>query len=470
MTFLKLLRVPALTAGLLCLTYGGISAIAFPGDRLYAFIYQRGFVQPTTISVFCLVVVLLLGRLWRYRRERAGLRDLASQKLRDLPQAIANRLQAVAKTQEKHGNAAALAHAERLAAEHEQALHNSYAALNYLAGALPALGLFGTMLGMSNGLFYAFASGKFGTGTVQQFVTCLGVAMDTTVLGMVCAAPAFACAWLLERWEKAAADQYAGYVRMRLGLNEAAHTDQTVDALRTELRSVAREMAAEAKSAFEVALRRSVDQYGQSLGASVAEIFSNQRAHENQVLQQVVSRVSTQLGEALQGLGERIEANHRGLTEQLLKQLGQLEGALRGGAAGNQNGSAHVDSQLPASLAGALESVGKRWDAQNRRLTEEVVRQLAQIELALRGRSSDEHRAMEEVVSRLSACLGGVMKSMGERMETHNRRLTEEMAGQLGHLEAALRNRTPEEIVIRYQHERKADGNGHGDVRELLHA
>lgn len=39
---------------------------------------------------------------------------------------------------------------------------------------------------------------------------------------------------------------------------------------------------------------------------------------------------------------------------------------------------------------------------------------------------------------------------MVKQVEDHNRRLAEEVTKQVGQLERALQNRTPEEVIIRY--------------------
>ena len=73
------------------------------------------------------------------------------------------------------------------------------------------------MLGLSGALFDAFGEGKLTDQAVQQFVSSLATALDTTVLAMLCAAPVFFASFLLCRRENELHDHQIGYVKERVG-------------------------------------------------------------------------------------------------------------------------------------------------------------------------------------------------------------------------------------------------------------
>jgi biopolymer transport protein ExbB/TolQ len=324
----KPLRVLAVATGLFVLVLGGIDLIADRHGRLYGFVNERGFVQPTEIYVACVVAALLWGRFrqWRNNRLQLGLVDGAS----DAPLPEARRAaDAVCATREAHGSVAAVAHAERLADESRQGLHRSYAMINYLAGMLPALGLFGTMLGLSNGLFAAFSGGTMGPDAVKQFVSSLAVAMDTTVLAMVLAAPLFAVAWLLERTERDLIDRWHQRLRAELGLDHTADADPTVDALRTELRSLAGGIASEANACFQKALQSSAAAYRDSLHEAVKDIFDAERARDRKAVQSLAVEIAKGLARSLEALVQETESLNRRLADEVTAQMGQLAQALR---------------------------------------------------------------------------------------------------------------------------------------------
>jgi len=327
MSTLRRLRTPAYATLLFVAVFGLLELITSPGDRLYAFIYERGFVQPAAIGVSCLIIVMLLQRLAAYREDRDRI-ERAKNGVGALPDDIAKCLQAVSSTRQIYGNAAALTHAERLAEDHKSSVRKSYAGINYLGGCLPALGLFGTMLGMSNALFTAFASGSVGPESVQAFVSSLATAMDTTVMSMACAAPLLAGMWLLERLENENGTRMAEFVREHFALDGFVHANETIDALRTELNQLGSAVAVEAGAAFKELLGQTAAEYRDSQSNVVEQIFDRQRRHDRETVDRLAERTATHMAEAVAVMVEQVELHNRDLVKEVTRQIGQLEQAL----------------------------------------------------------------------------------------------------------------------------------------------
>jgi len=296
--------------------------------RLYQFVFERSYIQLVTLFVACQIAALTFRRMARYRLDRAGV-EAAEVDPDASPAEIMESVRDVCATRRTHGNVAALAHTERIAKDREKRIHKSYANINYLAGCLPALGLFGTMLGMSNALFAAFGEGSLGPQSVQRFVASLSTAMDTTVLAMTCAAPLFAWLWLLERFDNELTERYADHVRNRLGLEHVLHEDKTVDALRTELRSLAGAIADEAHSSFESVLKKAVQTYQEGLGEAIRAIHQQERARDIEMVQRIATQTRTHLAEAVENVAARVQEHNSHTAGEVARQVAQLEQALR---------------------------------------------------------------------------------------------------------------------------------------------
>lgn len=294
-----------------------------PGDRFYAFLYQRGFVQHATLYVACLVAVLLIARRFRYLRDRRCF-EAVEQGRGAPPEVLDRHLTTVSTMCDEHGAAAAVACAQRLAEENGTRVRKAYEAIHFLAGSLPALGLFGTMLGLSSALYAAFSAGTLNADSIQRFVTGLATAMDTTVLAMACAIPLFACAWLQSRAEQTLAEGYAAHICKQFELQDLPATDQTVDVLHEELRRLMRKIGWEARSNFEQLLETSTKQYQQQLERAVQEIFATQREHDERMVQTVSRQVTDSLSQSVDRVGDLFTEQNGRMTDGMIRQVAGL--------------------------------------------------------------------------------------------------------------------------------------------------
>lgn len=328
MRFLKALQIVVAVGILLGLVHALIYLLVDPGDRLHGFIYDRSFVQHATLLVTCLVIVLLFARASQHRWNHARFTALV-QKRGGPPKELADQLNAISETCNRHGMAAATAHAEQAAQHHTESIRKAHETIGFLAGSLPALGMFGTMLGLSNSLFEAFAGGSQGSAPVEAFVTALSTAMDTTVLAMACAVPLFGCVWLLGRLENELSDRYAEYVRVTLGLDQFAAHDKTAHALQAELRRMMAEVGKDAKAAFGQIVADSGDVYRENLERAVAEVFSRQRRHDKDMVRKLAAELADGMGQSVNRVGDLIERQNGNLAEGMIHQVGRLEETLR---------------------------------------------------------------------------------------------------------------------------------------------
>lgn len=305
-----------------------IRLLADPESRFYAFIYERSLAQHVTLLVAAVVVVLLFARRCQHGADSAQLKELRQGRGKP-PKKLAEQLDVVGAACSKHGVAVSVSRAERVAQDHKKGIERAYETIHLLTGFLPALGLLGTMLGLSRALFAAFSDGKLNDGSVQTFVTALSTAMDTTVLAILCAAPLCAWAFLSRRREDDLSDQYAAHVRERFGLDAVAPGDKSAHVLYVELRRLTRTMAAEARASFGQIVENGANACREARQRTVADVFALQRMHDREMIDEVAADVADRLAESLHNVSNLIERQNGRLAEGMIRQVGQLERAIR---------------------------------------------------------------------------------------------------------------------------------------------
>lgn len=94
--------------------------------------------------------------------------------------------------------------------------------INFLDFLLSAIGIFGTILGLSNSLLTAFSEGSDGVKGIQQFVVSLTTVFDTTVLALACAKLVDGFAWVVGRIRYGFIEQYTSLIRKVLSMENHA--------------------------------------------------------------------------------------------------------------------------------------------------------------------------------------------------------------------------------------------------------
>lgn len=335
--------------GVLCLAtvafvvwYAFIAAITGPQDRLCQFFFGRGFVQPATMYVFCLAASMLLFRAAAYLRGRRQLARDRGTNAASEEELFGGRLKTLRDSLKTSGAAVTLALFEQMTEEQKRTIRNRYDSIGFLSGLLPALGLFGTVLGLSSSLYVAFSGGGAGPEAVRQFVAALATALDTTVLAVACAIPVFAASWILCRLETDLGDQEAKSIGDRLALatlsaalsvhgesrTKPAPIADSMEVFRAELRALMTEFVAQSKRSFDEILRSAVATYPQQIEQSVAAIFERQHVHEEKMVERVVKR----LGSSVDRVYGLIEKQNGRTGKQVAHEIKRLNAALRNGA------------------------------------------------------------------------------------------------------------------------------------------
>ncbi len=398
----------------------GAPAASEPGgeevetSRLYAFIYERGPVQHAILGVAAFALVLLYWRQRGYVENAMQLRRYEA-KRGNPPGPLAEALRKVGRSNADHGAAAARSQVDRFHDEQLKTVQQDYDLVRFAVGSLPALGLLGTMLGLSDALYYAFSKGLFGDAEVKAFVAGLSTALDTTVLAMLCAAPLFAWTALLVWQQSRLVDRYVDFLRRHFGLTDAPEGDKGVYAIYAELCRLTKQIGQDAKVMFAEMLNSSATALRETLGEAVQEHLAQHHQSQLETAHAHDRQIAMHVNAAAQAILQALEKQNRELAEQLAEAVKQDRGEV-------------------------LEDT--------RAVREEVVRSFRATAQAIRDLSD---RLGEQLPQTVSHALADSLAQATESADQRHASLADRMTRQMGRLESALRNRTPEEVIIRYR-------------------
>lgn len=161
-----------------------LKGLTADSEWIHQFFFGRSFVQAVLLVAFAVGVVHLLRRLPAYRRERIALDSAPDSANHVAPVTAVGRRRASLRTAigENRARTSVEAYARSLA-EHDAAhLDSTYRIPSDVVQVLPLIGFFGTVLGLSRGLFEAYMTG--GGTTPQDFAKAIAVAFDNTLLGL----------------------------------------------------------------------------------------------------------------------------------------------------------------------------------------------------------------------------------------------------------------------------------------------
>ena len=341
MRVIKLLFVFGIAADLVILLCCTVSWLFEPGDRIYDFLFDRSAVQYVTLFAFALAMTLLGCRFIRHVRSMREVRRIQYAKdpgaMPDSP--LSNHIGTLADTLARYDAGVALSHAERFTQRQHEDIQQAYDAINFLVCSLPALGLFGTMLGLSGALSAAFSKANLGPDSIQTFISSLGTALDTTVLALACAMVAGPTAWLLNRMEKLLHQQRIAVIHAVSGLNRFNHQlnavhpassrgTQDLDAaeiLRDELQASVAGNMTEITSRFDECLGRLEDLARMSMEHSVQ---SDSKDVQMVNRSNLAEAVTSSLNEAMQHIKDMIVTHNTEAINTVSSVLNRFTGAL----------------------------------------------------------------------------------------------------------------------------------------------
>lgn len=149
---------------------------------LFDFFFHRSFVQWVLISAFAIGFVHVLRRIPEWLREQRALKLLAEDGVVAGEQTLVERrwMQIDAARREGRGN---MEHLAKTLADHDDAeIDAAYRTSTDIVQMLPLIGFFGTVFGLSNGLYQSFLA--TGGATTKDFAKAIAVAFDNTLLGL----------------------------------------------------------------------------------------------------------------------------------------------------------------------------------------------------------------------------------------------------------------------------------------------
>ncbi len=337
-------NLASISLGLFVVLCGGAWLVSSPGSRIYEFFFHRSFVQFLTLSVFSLLVVLVGHRGLHCAREHKVLEAArrGSGDWRKGP-GVLGELHGMLRNALIEQGAQAVPEALRKSVQvQKEKIRSGHEVLGFLMCALPALGLFGTVLGLSDSLYAAFSGSRGGPEMIHQFVTALSTALDTTILGLGCSMLLGAPIWLLGRLENQLVVDCAAYLDGTVSLEEptatvAEETQQggadrparSLDVLRAELRALTLGIVEEAAAGFRQLGEESRDSLRDSVRQAMLEGSDAQRRREEAMVAKLASDVSRSMDQSLKAIGALLEKQNGRAAKDFVQQVRQLEKTLR---------------------------------------------------------------------------------------------------------------------------------------------
>ncbi len=161
-----------------------ILKLAIPADAwFHAFLFERSPVQWVSVAMFFFGADVFIRKARRLNREQA---DLGAAQWQDYPDStgtwVRRRISAVSKMAASHSPSFCRDAARDLSDEDTQAMNESYVLPADVIGLLPLVGFFGTVWGLSIGLYNNFV--LQGEDSTNSFANAIGTAFDTTLLAL----------------------------------------------------------------------------------------------------------------------------------------------------------------------------------------------------------------------------------------------------------------------------------------------
>jgi hypothetical protein len=92
------------------------------------------------------------------------------------------------------------------------------------------------------------------------------------------------------------------------------------------------------------------------------------------------------------------------------------------------------------------------------------------VQAVLAAQRAHDERMVHKLATDVGSSLRGSLDTVGDLIKEHNGQMAEVVIREVGQLRTALRRRTPEEVIIRYQEEGSVNNNGHARRKEVSHA
>jgi len=363
---IRKLRVPAVLhlsiLGAVLLLFVVLN-LAIPNETwANAFLFERGVVQWITIYIFVFGLVLLGRRCLRLVREERSLALLRDGRLeRGVLRMVSLRFRRLHARLQRGKDPGIWPYAKDLAERDENELESSYGTVMAVIQVLPLIGFFGTVLGLSRGLYRSFVviGGASSTATFGQ---AIGTAFDTTLLALACTIVVIIGQRLLRQKDEslltrlnAFVDDYIEDAVPTHGEDEGGKLpDEVVRSIETILRETSAQVAQEAKAAF--------GDVGKSMADEAKGTFQG-------VSKSMAEAVDAQLSAMSKKIAEDTDAQRQGLAEAGLSAVEAIREKL--GEAGDAALAAIAEKQAGIGPE-ELDKLAERFEASVGELAERL--------------------------------------------------------------------------------------------------
>jgi biopolymer transport protein ExbB/TolQ len=392
-------------------------SLAVPaGTWTHDFLFRRSFVQWVLLCAFSFGLVYLVRRMPAMLRERSAMGDLENGDRAPAPNTFAGRrwmsLKGAADSQKAPPTGS---YARTLAEQDEAELEAVYRIPGDVVQILPLIGFFGTVFGLSHGLYQSFLA--TGGTTTKDFAKAIAIAFDNTLLGLGLTVVLFVLQSVMRKREEAT------LLRLNLKANDAlapapqaAEADGIKSAIH-QLRSSLEEQSRAMKELGEE-LRRSC----RVVEAPAKELFASIQVHTAEAAKTVIAAVAQaqlkQFDQFAAAVGPRLEEQAGKLLTVVSEHaaaLSQSAAPLRAdlaGISGKLDGLANTAKSASEQLAAlAASSPRGQW--------EELAGAISQLGRELQQR--DESAAIKAGLGTLATTaqsISGQVEQIAQRAES----------------------------------------------------
>src|SRR6185503_18200795 len=308
-----------LVAGALVVAFAFcLTALVAKGTWAHDFFFKRSFVQWVLLTAFGLGLVHLVRRLPAWFKERRALRELQrGDQITTADTLVGRRWLQIEAARGEHG-LKNLGQSARSLAEHDEAeVDAAYRLSGDIVQILPLIGFFGTVFGLSHGLYQSFL--VTGGTTTKDFAKAIAIAFDNTLLGLALTIILFTLQSILRKREDglllqlnlqvndvvASAVQEPTKDPLQAAIEDLHVTvkaqEQAMKDLRVELAKARMTLESPASGIQELILAHTTE----VATAVMRQITADQRAEQERTARLLQSRMEEQAGKLLDLVAQR---------------------------------------------------------------------------------------------------------------------------------------------------------------------
>ena len=356
--------------GLVAVVGFGLAASVSKNTWTHDFFFKRSFVQWVLLTAFAIGLVHLLRRLPAWLREWRALRDLQDgEKASTSDTLVSRRWQKIEAAKREHGLKTLGQYATNLAEHDEAEVDAAYRLSGDAVQILPLIGFFGTVFGLSHGLYQSFLA--TGGTTTKDFAKAIAIAFDNTLLGLALTIILFMFQSILRKREEAL------LLQLNLQVNDVVASamqepmkdplQAAIEDLRSTLKDeqkVIKEHAAElekSRSALESpadGIKELIKGHTTQIIAAVLKEFAEaEKARYEHVARILLSKLEEQAGKLLDLASQRTLALAR-VGDPIHAELSEIKTALSNLSGAGQSISTEITVLEKNTLRPLLEEAG----------------------------------------------------------------------------------------------------------------